>query len=660
MKNSEIQQQLPATLFTLVLLILGAWYFFAESVDTYPAYIHAWTQTDRLALAMNFQENGFDFFHPATYSLLTKDGITQVDFPIHDYLVALISSKFNMEIVPVFRFYNLLYSILGIFFFFRLCLLSIKSPLRSIFATFFLFTIPFFVYYQNGLLPSAPSFANFLIATYFLLKARIRESNKHYIIGTLFLTLAALARAPFLVFLLALLLQQVWQQWKQKKFNWVKIILPLSGIILFIAYYFYNLILANTYGSMFLSEFLYFKSFNQFIEVIRTAIDRWSNEILSPYHAIVLAVILIFSTLQYKNKGIPNKITSSLLHYFLISSIGVLFFFFAFGQQFADHDYYYIDTFLPLLSLLLILLFGQLEIPKRWYTTAGTLGCVFLFYFFSYAKSTQLKRYSPPYNDRIEYAYSTYLESKNDLEGWGVKKEDTLYVLEANSTNMPFTVWKNRGFTSLNSAEEVVKKELQQNFTYAVLVDSFFVMGAFNDYPNLITQLKRVNGNGKLSLYKKNTTNNTSAFFENLIYYGYSDFDAQSNIGDSVTAWTAKEVVTDSLGKSLKIQSENLYTLTIKNKLSKIVPNKPIKIHLLGDYLQADSSKINIVCSINNYYRSHYTISHFKKMNEWMHHQFNFKIPSTYFKKDDELILYFWNPKKGELFVDNLKILIYQ
>ena len=444
--------------------------------------------------------------------------------------------------------------------------------MRSVFATFFLFTIPFFVYYQNGFLPSATSFANFLIALYFLVRARTRESNKHYIMGVFFLTLAAMARAPFLVFLFALFIQQIWQQWKQKQVNWFKTILPFIGILLFVAYYLYNQMLANKYGSMFLSGFLHFESFNQFIEVLRTAADRWAKEIISPYHAIVLIVILAFSIFQYKNKGIPNKLVSSLLHYFLISTVGILFFFFAFGQQFADHDYYYIDTFLPLLSLLLIIVFMRLEIPRKWYTTAGTLGGIFLFYFFTYAKSTQTKRYTPPYNDRIEYAYTTYLKSDTDLKKWGVKKEDTLFVLEANSTNMPFTIWKNKGFTSLNSAEEVVSEELQQDFTYAVLVDSFFVMSSFNDYPDLITQLKRVNGNGKLSLYQKSNANNPSNFFENLIYYGYSDFDNKDNIADSVTTWTTKEVITDSMGKSLKIQNKNLYTLTIKNKLSEVCP----------------------------------------------------------------------------------------
>ena len=78
-----LKKQLPSSLLMAFILIVGAVYLFQGTMSRYPAYVHAWTQSDRIAIAQNFQQNGFDFFHPATYNLLTKDGITQVDFPIH-------------------------------------------------------------------------------------------------------------------------------------------------------------------------------------------------------------------------------------------------------------------------------------------------------------------------------------------------------------------------------------------------------------------------------------------------------------------------------------------------------------------------------------------------------------------------------------------------
>src|SRR5690554_6312534 len=109
----DLKNYYPATILMFIILISGSYYLFNETMDEYPSYVHAWTQTDRLALAMNFQKNNFDFFHPATYNLLTKDGITQVDFPMHDYLVAVFSKIFNTNLIFTFRLYNLIYTLIG-------------------------------------------------------------------------------------------------------------------------------------------------------------------------------------------------------------------------------------------------------------------------------------------------------------------------------------------------------------------------------------------------------------------------------------------------------------------------------------------------------------------------------------------------------------------
>jgi len=657
---NDLRRELPSTILMIAILLLGAWYLFAESMDLYPAYIHAWTQTDRLALALNFQENGFDFFHPATFNLLTKDGITQVDFPIHDYLVALIGSVTETDLVQVFRWYTLCYALVGYFFLFRLALMIIKSPIRAVFATSFIFTLPYLVYYTNGFLPSVPSFANFLIGSFFIVKARLSDKRRSYVLGVFLLTLAALARAPFFIFLVALLLQQLWQQWKQRKVRWDALIPPFIGIIAFIAYAFYNRYLGSTYGSMFLSELLYFRSLDHFLDIMSIAADRWGKQLLSPFHALLFVALLIVAGREIAKKGMKNKLATSLVHYFLISAIGVLLFFFAFGQQFAAHDYYYIDSFLPLFTLLLILLLTHLKIPKKWYTPVAAVCILFFFYFFSYAQQIQNERYIPTYDDRIEYAYSVYNESTGDLANWGVKKEDTLLVLDANSTNMPFTLWGNRGYTTLNSAEKYVKGVLDSNFTYAILLDSFFISGSFQGYPNLIHQLERINGNGKLSLYRRSTNDDAADFFENLLFYGHSNFDGKSNLAEDIAQWTAKEKVDAEHGMSLKIEPSVEFPFTVAKKLEKINPNKAITLLFIADYFQKDTAKVRLVTSVNDYYGSQYTENQLEGLNEWQRLQYQYKVDPSFFAEDDELKFYFWNQEKDELFIDNIQLLIYQ
>src|SRR5690606_30913848 len=129
------------------------------TMKLFPAYIHAWTQSDRLAIAGCFQLNGFDFFHPCNYNLITKEGVTAVDFPIHEYIVALISYCFSLDLVVTFRFYTLLYGLVGLYFVYRFFKLITGSYLKGIALLLFVLTAPFYSYYLNGFLPSVPSFS---------------------------------------------------------------------------------------------------------------------------------------------------------------------------------------------------------------------------------------------------------------------------------------------------------------------------------------------------------------------------------------------------------------------------------------------------------------------------------------------------------------------
>ncbi|MFT6167227.1 MAG: hypothetical protein ACJASF_001925 [Vicingaceae bacterium] len=655
---SQLKKQLPSSILMLLILVFGAIYLFNGTMSKYPAYVHAWTQSDRIAIAQNFQENGFDFFHPATYNLLTKDGVTQVDFPIHDYFVAVVSSITSQSVVVIFHWYNLIYSLIGLFFLFHFFLLFTKSMMRSIMGTTFIFTLPFFVYYQNGFLPSTASFANLFIGLFFVFNSY--KSKNGYTLGVIFITLAALARAPFFIFLFALLLNEIVQEIRLKRFKFSRVSKLLMGIAIFIGYYFYNQHLGKTFGSMFLNETLHFTSVSNFVEVVFGAADRWSNQLMSPYHAILLIPLIVACIFQYKNLKTINHQKKKLLSFLLISFIGVLFFFIAFGRQFTDHDYYYIDSFLPLFSLWIIFMLSIVTISKKWYTFIGGSCFIFFFYFFGYSKDIQSLRYTPPFDDRVEYAFNVYQSSADDLKTWGVNKKDTLYVIDANSTNIPFTIWGNKGYSNLKTRANILGPELDSNFTYATMVDSFFFNNVYKDYPHIINQLERVEGNGKLSLYRKSAKNNPSLFFTQLHYEKHTNFEQQGDLPKSATAWLPIEQSDSLHGKSLKIEAKNVYALTIRDTIRNKFEIEPLRIQLVGDYFQNDSSRMQVIFRVGSYYGVHYTISELKTIDEWQKHQFSFVVDPLKFKDGDLWEIFVWNPDQTELIVDNLNLIIFQ
>ncbi len=82
------------------MLIILSVVFHKNTINEFPSHIHAWSQADRYALSLGFLNNGFDFFHPQTYNLnvqfpasktlAVEEGITAVDFPIHEFIIAVL------------------------------------------------------------------------------------------------------------------------------------------------------------------------------------------------------------------------------------------------------------------------------------------------------------------------------------------------------------------------------------------------------------------------------------------------------------------------------------------------------------------------------------------------------------------------------------------
>ena len=95
-------------------------------LNEFPAFIHAWAQDDRYALAIGFLDNGFDLFHPETmiynkqfpgdWQVAYDTTITAVDFPIHEYIVALLMKLFGTTSPWVFRLWTMISSFIGLFF----------------------------------------------------------------------------------------------------------------------------------------------------------------------------------------------------------------------------------------------------------------------------------------------------------------------------------------------------------------------------------------------------------------------------------------------------------------------------------------------------------------------------------------------------------------
>lgn len=85
----------------LIVIIALGFIFQHKYLNEFPSHIHAWAQSDRYALSLGFLDNGLDFFRPQTFvynhqfphnwKVPSEKTITAVDFPLHDYIPALLT-----------------------------------------------------------------------------------------------------------------------------------------------------------------------------------------------------------------------------------------------------------------------------------------------------------------------------------------------------------------------------------------------------------------------------------------------------------------------------------------------------------------------------------------------------------------------------------------
>ncbi|MCX6290595.1 MAG: glycosyltransferase family 39 protein, partial [Bacteroidetes bacterium] len=428
-------------------------FLFKDSITLFPSFIHAWTQSDRYALALGFLRNGFDFFHPQTFNLFTAHGITQVDFPIHEYLVACLMKISGTTAPVVFRLYTLLYGLTGLFFLFKLTRSNGGSFFRGLFVSVFMMTCPVFTYYLDGFLPSIPSFSNVIIGYYFFFRYKKEQRPADFALAILFLALAALARMPFFIFLFAVFCQQVLESLHLKKINRHEAIVFLIGFGIWFAYLFYNLHLASQYGSQFLLTILPAKNFHEFKEILKDIRDNWKLEYFSwlQYLALLTLIFFIFVRSWKKISSQHKPMTLQIL----ISGTGVLIYFLCMSTQFPEHDYYVIDSLYPVIALILVHAIQNIPANSRFSKIAlPATGTVLLCVFVMSSSGIMKKRYTFHEWDRTEITRQNFTGTEQFLDSIGIPKTAKMLVLDAYTTNMPLILMNRMGYALLWTTKE--------------------------------------------------------------------------------------------------------------------------------------------------------------------------------------------------------------
>ena len=666
----------------IIILIAGAWYLHHPWMSDYPSHIHAWAQADRYAIALGFINNGFNFFKPETFIfnhqfpndwlVVGPSTITSVDFPIHEYFIAIFMKLSGTQSPFVFRLYTLCYSLLGFFFLYKTVYLLSNDYFKSLLFMLFAWLSPLLVYYQSGFLPTIPSLANTFIGLYFYVLYLQEGKNRSFNLAVLFFTIAALNRTTFIIPLLSIsgieFLRVIFKDTKLRP----KLLPVALAYGSFLAYMLYNDYLRSIYGSEFLNYILPAESGAEAKELFWNVKNRWKYVYLSwtqyELYAAFIAMGVFSILLRFRN-SIRNKSILMLAAIGIISFIGALAFSMAMLRQFPHHDYYFIDAFyFPLIVTALIAIYA---IPGSRYAIVKTgwaaMIIIAAFPLFSSAKQMQKQRRIPELWDRNEDFIASFKSATDLLERNNVAKDALVLVPESVAPNFPFIFINRKGYCVMQVDSFSLNKALSWHFDYMLVERAYFASHVYAHYPEMLDSIHAIDRNERLILFSKEKPKRSLSLDEitgfekhSALFSAMADFEEMPS-----TQW--ENIHLDSrisfTGASSAIVDEAMeFGLTYRLPAEVLLNQQLSWFYFSADFLEESSNECDMVLSIHRadsltYYKRTSLQALCNKLGNWKRITHTYKLPDI--SPDDKISFCLWNLGRGRYRYDNAEFRIY-
>jgi hypothetical protein len=633
-------------LLVISLLAFSALLYYS-TIHLFPSFIHAWTQSDRYAIALRFLENGFDILHPETFNLQTVDGVTRVDLPLNEFIVAMIMKISGSTAPVIFRVYTLIISITGLVYLYLLGKKLSGSELKSQMLVLFVFFSPVYTYYQAGFIPSIPSIAATFAGYYYFFSYKENGLKKHFYFAIVLLLLAALMRLPFIIFLFAAFLQQGYMFIKTREFRKHELSGFTLAFLIFITVYLYNVHLGRIYGSMFLDTFMPARTFDEFKIILKEMYDHWCFHYFTMWHYILMFVLVLISVITFYKRGGYREEDKKYWFLLLIMSCGTALYFLIMARQFYAHDYYFLDSlFIPVVLLFILVIKNLPFETKKQRVSWGIVFGITTILFFISNRNTQADRYWSGAWDRVEVTRQNFTGTERYLDSLGVAKDARILVIDAYSTNIPLILMNRKGYTVMRTAKENIGTALQWcEWDYVAIQDIYLVSDVIKNYPLITSMLEPIGSTGSVSFYKKSDGK-------------YKTLKQFLNISPDRISFSMAH-------PSARMDAATEFGVTASVKASELKDASKLKV-LVSAGIKSNSpmTDLQLVAAISSgseqlYYNAFALSDYFKASESTQRMEFQFVLPE--FKTpEDELKIYFWNPGKVSMDYNNWEVIVYK
>lgn len=668
-KKLLVKKYMPFSILLLCILMLLKSNLF--TFQNFPLQKHAWSQIDHYSLSLGFVDNDLNFFKPKTRTYNYKypedwkrkklSTTTSVDFPIHQFIPAVVMKITGSESQIINRIYIYLYSLFGIFFLFKLSNLLIENKILALFPVLLLIYSPLFVYYQNGFMPSIPSFSNFVIGTYFYIKFIQSDRQKYWVLALIFLALSVLARTSYLFLYFSILGIELVRYLNINNFKSIFksrfLIGSLISFTLIFSYFSYNYYLRKTFGSLFLSHLMLPKDFEEFKEIIRLMLQNWKFIYFSKNQYFAMGILALLAIIFYRKrtKIFINKLPIILCVFLWFASLA---FFVSMAKQYVNHDYYFIDSFLFPVIFTTIVLASRIKTFKFENYFYMVLIFISIFFFRKEAKSEQEKVYAPgPWNQTFT-TYSNYENVNKLLIDNNINITETILCYHAFPPNLPFYLMKRDGIPIIDDKPELLKATIHWDFNYMLFENEYFIPNVYENYPEIINHFEVIDTDGKITLCKKRNQAKKCNLNEFLQLKRYSIFLESSDSIDHNWAFRQNNLKYGNISKNQEFGA--VYKIKGFSKKQ----NENLLIKFDGNITPKNAIESNIVFSINQdgenlLYKSFVLSYSLKKHQNAKYVELIVPLPSAKIE-NAELGIYIWNPNHNEINYKDLGFKIYK
>jgi hypothetical protein len=648
-----------------------------KTLNEFPQYKHSWAQCDRYAIALGFVNNGGDFFHPETFiynnqfpdgnfMTVMKSSITSVDFPIYDYLASFVMRISRSTDPWCFRVFVFLYSIIGLFFLYKLTTLFTNSVVKSTVVVLFALTSPTLLYYQAGFLPTIPSLANCMIALYFLFKFYKDNTKKDFYWFMFFITIAILARLPFAIVLVAVICLECLLIIKARKIQFFKWILFLVSIACVGAYYKYNEYLRAEYGSLFLNYVIPAANWNDLKDFLIAVYERWAFKYFSHFHYVLIIVLgILFLIIAIMKKISLSDLERKLICLCSILFFGCILYYFLMSFQFLDHDYYFLDTFYMPFILLVVFLIIKMPSFQNMKVSYAIHACLLLLFIpaIVYANQVQESEKTNP-----GPTANAFKNSDLFLDALQIPRDAKILVMGADGPNNPFILMKRKGFGMIYPEPERIAKGLNWPYDYLVIENQKLINTVYPYYPNILNEVQKIASNDEISVFIKkenNELNDFDSFFnlntKSITFEQRVSFDSiPRNCGGIDTlsdfCYSGKKagLVLPNTEWGFNCKIENLKCLNDAPSILKVKAFFASKVDLQECLLcvSIKSGDKDILFSVSN-------LQYFNINENWNDREFIFNLPKIS-EKESVLTVVIWNRAKNTMYYDDFEIKVFQ